>query len=116
MCINALFFSDNTMHKIYLDEGDFNFIYQIPQIIYSTIISSIISIIIKILVLSEKEILELKREKKIKLLNKKFLKLELKLKIKFAFYLYNRLFFINIILVLYNLLLWNIYQYSKSFI
>ena len=30
--INALFFSDSTMHKIYIDKGSFNFIYQIPQI------------------------------------------------------------------------------------
>ena len=30
--INALFFNDNTIHKIYIDEGEFNFIYQIPQI------------------------------------------------------------------------------------
>ena len=31
---NALFFNDDTMHKIYIDEGKFNLIYQIPQIIY----------------------------------------------------------------------------------
>ena len=39
--INALFFSDSTMHKIYEDEGTFDFIYQIPQILYSTALSSI---------------------------------------------------------------------------
>ena len=33
--VNALFFTDNTMHKIYEDKGSFNFIYQLPQIIYS---------------------------------------------------------------------------------
>ena len=26
--INALFFNDDTMHKIYIDEGSFNFVYQ----------------------------------------------------------------------------------------
>ena len=40
--VNALFFNDNTMHQIYEDEGSFNFIYQIPQIIYSSLISGII--------------------------------------------------------------------------
>jgi len=30
LTINALFFNDDTLHKIYLDEGKFNFIYQIP--------------------------------------------------------------------------------------
>ena len=37
--VNALFFNDDTMHQIYEDEGDFNFIYQLPQIIYSTLLS-----------------------------------------------------------------------------
>ena len=27
------FFSDDTMHKIYEDQGNFNFIYQLPQIL-----------------------------------------------------------------------------------
>ena len=33
--INALFYSDSTMHKIYEDQGSYNFVYQLPQIIYS---------------------------------------------------------------------------------
>ena len=32
--INALFFNDDTMHKIYNDSGKFNLSYQLPQIIY----------------------------------------------------------------------------------
>ena len=48
------------MHKIYEDQGGFNFIYQIPQIIYSTLISSLINIIVKTLSLSQKNILEIK--------------------------------------------------------
>ena len=44
--VNALFFNDAKMHKIYVDHGDFNFIYQIPQILFSTIIISIINIIV----------------------------------------------------------------------
>ena len=62
--INALFFNDETMHKIYEDEGSFDFIYQIPQIIYSTLISSIFNIILKILALPEKSILKIKQEDK----------------------------------------------------
>ena len=34
LTINALFFTDETMHKIYQDKGQFNFLYQIPQISY----------------------------------------------------------------------------------
>ena len=58
--INALFFNDSTMNKIYVDKGSFNFIYQLPQIIYSTLISSILTIIIKFFALSEKNVLEIK--------------------------------------------------------
>jgi len=61
--INALFFNDKTLHKIYEDQGNFNFIYQIPNILYSSLISSFINSIIKFLSLTEKNILELKNEK-----------------------------------------------------
>ena len=67
--VNALFFNDKTMHKIYEDEGIFNFIYFIPQIIYSVIISSIINILIKELSLSEKNILKIRHENDAKFLN-----------------------------------------------
>ena len=39
MAMNVIFFSDDSMHKIYLNYGKYNFIQQIPQIIYSTIIT-----------------------------------------------------------------------------
>jgi len=71
LTINSLFFSDSTMHKIFIDKGSFNFIYQIPQILYSSIISGVINSIIFYLSLSERSIIELKKdsfitEKKIK--------------------------------------------------
>ena len=62
--VNALFFTDKTMHKIYEDKGTFNFIYQIPQIIYSTIISTIFTTIVQSLALTEKNILDIKQENK----------------------------------------------------
>ena len=66
--VNALFFNYTTMHKIYEDQGAFNFIFQLPQILYSTIISSVINIIVKSLSLTQKNIIELKRtEQNIKL-------------------------------------------------
>ena len=40
LTVNALFFTDDTMHKIYQDKGKFNLLYQIPQILY--ILSNII--------------------------------------------------------------------------
>ena len=86
LTVNALFFTDKTMHKIYLDEGTFNFIYQIPQIIYSALISGFINAIIKYLSLSQKIIIEIKREKNNKnyeLIKGKTIKI---LKIKFTLF------------------------------
>ena len=61
--INALFFTDSTIHKIYEDKGVFNFIYQLPKILYSTAITLVINIIVKYLSLSEKDILRIKEKK-----------------------------------------------------
>ena len=62
--VNALFFTESTIHKIYEDKGDFDFIYQIPQVLYSSFISTTINTIIKLISLSEKNILQIKNEKK----------------------------------------------------
>ena len=86
--VNALFFSDETMHTIYLDEGHFNFIYQISQIIYSSLISAVISILIKYLSLSEKSIIEMKNEEKIEELELIVKKLVKSLKIKFMLFFF----------------------------
>ena len=61
--VNALFFNDSTMHKIYEDEGAFNFIYQLPNILYSTIISTFFSTLIKFFSLTENNILSIKNAK-----------------------------------------------------
>ena len=86
--INALFFNDETMHKIYEDQGSFNFLYQIPQIIYSTILSLLFDFIIKYFSLSEKTILEIKEEKRkeSKDIDEKTKKMFKILKIKFALF------------------------------
>ena len=51
--VNALFFTDETMGKINTDKGVFDFIYNLPQILYSSIISSFIYEIIKMFALTE---------------------------------------------------------------
>ena len=58
--VNALFFNDSTMHQIYEDQGNFNLNYQIPQIIYSALISNLFSSIIKLTALTEDNILDIK--------------------------------------------------------
>ena len=44
LAMNVVFFSDESMHKLYLTYGEYNFIQQIPQTIYSTIVSQIIEV------------------------------------------------------------------------
>ena len=61
--VNTLFFNDETMHKIHEDGGNFNFFYQLPQIIYSTVITDIIDYIINSLALSQDNILSVKHLK-----------------------------------------------------
>ena len=84
--VNALFFNDNTMHKIYEDQGSFNIIYQLPQIIYSSLISGVLNILLNFLALSESNILKLKKNKEKKNLNKRITELNNKLSIKFILY------------------------------
>ena len=61
--INGFFFTDDTMHKVYKDNGVFDFIYQIPQILYSNLICTIINLIVRFLSLSQKDILSIKAKK-----------------------------------------------------
>ena len=92
--INALFFNDDTMHKIYKDKGKFDLLYQIPQILYSTLISKIIDTFIRSFALSQNNIIELKQIKEKKILKKIHYKLLRTLKIKFV------LFFLSSIIIL----------------
>ena len=95
LTISALFFNDTSIHQIYEDEGIFNFVYNIPQIAYSTIISAVINLIVKTLSLTESKVLELKKEKDEEMLNKKGLTLVKKLKLKFIlFYIITSIFLI----------------------
>ena len=86
LTINALFFTDNTMHKIYQDKGKYNFLYQIPQILYSALISRLFDSIIRNFAISQDNIVEFKHEKRKKGLEIKYYKLLRKLKIKFIIF------------------------------
>ena len=61
--LNALFFNNDSIHKIYEDKGKYNFSYQFPQIFYSALITRIVDILIKYLALTQDTIVELKKEK-----------------------------------------------------
>ena len=83
MTTNLFFFNDDSMHKIYLDYGKYNFISQIPQILYSTIISETLNIFLKYLSLSEKEVYQAKKYHLTKKSIDKLKKLSRYIKIKF---------------------------------
>ena len=61
MALNAFFFSDETMHKMYLDYGKYNFVQQIPQIIYSTLVSQLIDIFLCYLSLTDQYYYRIKK-------------------------------------------------------
>ena len=84
--VNTLFFNDNTMHQIYEDKGTFNIVYQLPQIAYSFLISMVFNILLKMLALSEGLILDFKKQKDIKDLEKRANVLDKKIKIKLSLY------------------------------
>ena len=84
------------MHKVYKDSGVYNIIYQIPQILYSSVTSSAINILLKTLSLSEKDILKIKQEEDIENYTEKANQIEKCLKIKFFFF-----FIISILLMIF---------------
>ena len=61
--VSAMFYSDSTMHKIYEDEGSFDFTYQLPQMLYSLIISSLLKILLTTLGLYGRNLIEIKNLK-----------------------------------------------------
>ena len=54
------FFSDDSMHKLFISYGKYDFFQQIPQITYSTIISQLIEIFLCFLSLTDKYIYQIK--------------------------------------------------------
>ena len=61
--INALFFNDEMMNKIYKNKGKYNLNFSTPPIIYSIIIISIIHILLKKIVFSQRILIGIKIEK-----------------------------------------------------
>ena len=107
--ISGFFFSDDTMHKIYIDKGNSNIIYRIAEIIYSSIICIIIKTILYLLSLSEQDILKIKHQNDLKIAISMTEKIEKCIKIKFiVYFILSNLFmiffwyFISCFCVIYN--------------
>ena len=85
--VNALFFTNSNMHQIYEDEGKYNFGYQYPYVLGSALISTLLMrLMLQILVLTDKDVVEVKRQSsKVMALIMRKNKLKC-MKIKFAFF------------------------------
>ena len=59
--LNGFFFTDDTMHKIYKDNGVYKILYHMPIMIYSTLVSIIINLLLRKLSLTEPILLKLKQ-------------------------------------------------------
>ena len=94
--ISAMFYTDTMMHQIYIESGAFNFIYQLPEIIYSSIITAVLSFIIKTLGFCQNNILEIKKSKKEEALDTKVKKELIKIRVKIVLF-----FIITYILVFF---------------
>ena len=62
MALNVFFFADETMHKMFLDYGKYDFLQQIPQIIYN-LVSQLIEVFLCYLSMTDKYFYEIKRSK-----------------------------------------------------
>jgi hypothetical protein len=84
--VNALFFTDETMHNIYEQKGNAGIISQISNIFYSTVITCFINIIIKKLGLSNDDMIKIKQIHNSNEGLKQSTQLLKKLKLKFALF------------------------------
>jgi len=84
--VNALFFNDETMHKIYVDKGLFDWETQIPITIYSFLLSTILNIPLSLLGLFNDKIIDFKQNQTRQGIKKQRSKLIFCLKIKFVLY------------------------------
>ncbi len=60
MALNVFFFTDESMHKLFLNYGKYDFFQQVPKIFYSTVISQLIEIFLCFLSLTDKHIYQIK--------------------------------------------------------
>ena len=94
--VNALFYNDDTMHKIYESKGNFDFEEQLPIAIYSTIISMILNYPLNFLAFTNDAIINFKQSNtKINLLKKS------KRLIKVLFFKFILYFVISFLLLLF---------------
>ena len=113
LTINSLFFNDDSMTHVHREKGKFDFIYELPKIILSTLISVIINFLMKFLCLTHDDIYKLKKlEEKDKLKeqsNSKYKKFNIKIII-----FYVLLIALNIFYIYYISIFCSVYNNTQS--
>ena len=71
--VRAMFYSDDTMHGIYVAQGKFDYTYQLPQKFYTYILTTILKALLSYFGLYEKNIIAFKNNKNKELSTKKVL-------------------------------------------
>ena len=84
--VNALFFNDDTMHKIYESKGSYELEVQIPIAVYSSLISTVLNTFLKLLALSNDDIIDFKQNENKNDIEKREDNLIFKVKIKSIIY------------------------------
>ena len=82
----AYFIKQTILHKIFEDGGRYDIIFFIPYICITFAVSHIIIIIIKLIFLSDSNIIEIKKQKKLILAQRITMRIKKKLKIKYAMF------------------------------
>ena len=89
-----MFFNQKTIHRIYEDGGSYNLAFFLPQILYCFIIAYFLSTIIKYIFLSERNIIEIKKEKIYENATNKVKKVKRKIVIKYIIFFIASIIFI----------------------
>ena len=113
--INFSFFNEDIIHKIYENNGKYDFIYFMPKIMISFIISHAISIIIKFIFLSERNLMDIKNQTTLEAANDIASKARRNIIIKYIIYFISGIIF----LIFFWLLLSSfgaVYQNTQIFI
>ena len=87
LTMNCFFFGDKTMHQIYLDNGAYRLLFQLPQIIYTSVLTLTVNTILKQVSLSDGIFMQLKKQKIISTSKCKAIKGCLKIKFSIFFIL-----------------------------
>ena len=94
MALNVFFFSDESMHNIYVSGGEFNFFDQITQMILTTIVSQILQVFLNFLTMTDIHYYDIKNMPKEQLNKKTIFSIIKTIKCKiFIYYIFSFILF-----------------------